>query len=65
MTFAAVEDLIGAISRGDLVIMVDDSDRENEGDLIMAADAATAGKIGFMLRHTSGIICLPAERERL
>lgn len=65
MSFAPVEDLIAAIARGDLVIMVDDADRENEGDLMMAAEAATIDKVGFMLRHTSGIICLPAERERL
>lgn len=65
MTFAPVQDLVAAIARGDLVIMVDDADRENEGDLMMAAEAATVDKVGFMLRHTSGIICLPAERERL
>jgi 3,4-dihydroxy 2-butanone 4-phosphate synthase/GTP cyclohydrolase II len=45
--------------------MVDDEDRENEGDLIVAADAATKEQIGFMLRHTSGIICLPVIGERL
>ncbi len=65
MTFAPIKDIIEAIGRGDLVIMVDDEDRENEGDLILAADAATPEKIGFMLRHTSGIICLPVVGERL
>ena len=65
MTFAPIKDIIEAIGRGDLVIMVDDQDRENEGDLILAADAATPEKIGFMLRHTSGIICLPVVGERL
>ena len=65
MTFAPIEDIVEAVGRGDLVIMVDDEDRENEGDLIFAADAATPEKIGFMLRHTSGIICLPVVGERL
>ena len=63
--FAPVEDLIAAIGRGELVIVVDDSDRENEGDLIMAAEKVTPEKIGFMLRHTSGIICVPMLGERL
>jgi 3,4-dihydroxy 2-butanone 4-phosphate synthase/GTP cyclohydrolase II len=48
-----------------MVIMVDDADRENEGDLIIAAEDATPDNIGFMLRHTSGIICLPVIGERL
>lgn len=65
MTFAPIEDIVEAIGRGELVIMVDDEDRENEGDLILAADAATPEKIGFMLRYTSGIICLPVVGERL
>ena len=65
MTFAPIKDIVAAIGRGELVIMVDDEDRENEGDLILAADAATPEKIGFMLRHTSGIICLPVVGERL
>jgi 3,4-dihydroxy 2-butanone 4-phosphate synthase/GTP cyclohydrolase II len=55
---------IRAIQAGDIVLVTDDEDRENEGDLIMAADAATPEKIGFFLRHTSGVICasLPTER---
>ena len=65
MSFAPVEEIIAAIGRGELVIMVDDEDRENEGDLILAADAATPDKVGFMLRHTSGIICLSVPGERL
>ena len=44
--------------------MVDDEDRENEGDLIMAAEAATPEKIAFFLRHTSGVICAPLTGER-
>ena len=65
MSFAPIEDIIAAVGRGEMVIMVDDEDRENEGDLIVAADAATPEQLGFMLRHTSGIICLPVVGERL
>jgi 3,4-dihydroxy 2-butanone 4-phosphate synthase/GTP cyclohydrolase II len=65
MSFVPVEDLIAAIARGDLVIMVDDADRENEGDLIIAADQATPTKIGFMIRHSSGILTVPMTGERL
>ncbi len=65
MSFAPIEEIVAAIARGDMVIMVDDEDRENEGDLIMAAETATQAQIGFMLRHTSGIICLPVIGERL
>jgi 3,4-dihydroxy 2-butanone 4-phosphate synthase / GTP cyclohydrolase II len=55
---------IEAIGRGEIVIVSDDEDRENEGDLIMAGEAATAEKIAFFLRHTSGLICgsIPDER---
>lgn len=65
MTFAPVEEIVDAIGAGQMVIMVDDEDRENEGDLILAAEAATPDNIGFMLRYTSGIICMPVLGERL
>ena len=65
MTFAPIDKIVEAITRGSMVIMVDDEDRENEGDLIVAADKATPEQIGFMLRHTSGIICMPVIGERL
>jgi 3,4-dihydroxy 2-butanone 4-phosphate synthase/GTP cyclohydrolase II len=65
MSFAPIDEIVAAIGRGELVIMVDDEDRENEGDLILAAETATQSQIGFMLRHTSGIICLPVIGERL
>ena len=65
MSIAPIEEIIAAFARGEMVIMVDDADRENEGDLIVAADAATPEKLGFMLRHTSGIICLSIVGERL
>ncbi|MBV9950695.1 MAG: bifunctional 3,4-dihydroxy-2-butanone-4-phosphate synthase/GTP cyclohydrolase II [Acidimicrobiia bacterium] len=63
--FASVEDAVAAIAAGDIVVVVDDEDRENEGDLIMAAEAATAEKIGFFVRHTSGLICVPMTGDRL
>ncbi len=54
-----IEAAIEAIGRGDMIVVVDDEDRENEGDLIMAAEAATPEKVAFMIRHTSGILCAP------
>src|SRR5437660_4611809 len=65
MPFADIEDAIAAIGQGEMVIVVDDADRENEGDLIMAAEYATADKIAFFLSHTSGVICVPLTGERL
>jgi 3,4-dihydroxy 2-butanone 4-phosphate synthase/GTP cyclohydrolase II len=56
---------ISAIRRGDVAIVTDAEDRENEGDLIMAADAATREKVAFFLRHTSGVICVSLEGDRL
>ena len=64
MPFAKIEDAVAAIGRGEIVIVVDDEDRENEGDLIMAAEAATPEAIAFFLHHTSGVICAPVTRER-
>lgn len=55
----SVEDALQAIRAGELVIVVDDADRENEGDLIMAAAMATPPQVAFMIRHTSGILCTP------
>jgi 3,4-dihydroxy 2-butanone 4-phosphate synthase / GTP cyclohydrolase II len=65
MTFDTVERAIDAIRRGELVVVVDDEDRENEGDLIIAAEKMTAEKMAFMIRYTSGVICLPMEGSRL
>src|SRR5204863_92767 len=64
MPLARVEDAIAAIGRGEMVVVVDDEDRENEGDLIMAAEAATPEKIAFFLQHTSGLICVPLMADR-
>jgi 3,4-dihydroxy 2-butanone 4-phosphate synthase/GTP cyclohydrolase II len=61
---APIEDAVAAIGRGEIVVVVDDEDRENEGDLIMAAEAVTPEKIAFFLQHTSGLICVPLEGRR-
>lgn len=54
----SVEDAVAAIARGGAVVVVDDEDRENEGDLIFAAEMATPELVAFMVRHTSGYICV-------
>jgi len=59
----SVEDAIAAIGRGEMVIVVDDDDRENEGDLIAAASKMTPENMAFMIRHTSGIVCAPLTAE--
>ena len=59
-----VEDAIAAIAAGRAVVVVDDEDRENEGDLILAASAATPELIGFAVRHSSGLLCAPMGAER-
>jgi 3,4-dihydroxy 2-butanone 4-phosphate synthase/GTP cyclohydrolase II len=63
--FDPVPDAIAAIGRGEVVVVVDDEDRENEGDLIMAAEFATPEKIAYFVRHTSGLICVPLTGDRL
>jgi len=57
-TFDNVPAAIHAIERGEFVLVMDDESRENEGDLIIAADAVTPEKLAFMVRHTSGLICV-------
>ncbi len=61
---ARVEGALAAIREGRMVILVDDEDRENEGDLIMAADAVTPEAINFMARHGRGLICLTLTEEK-
>ena len=56
---------MAAYAAGEIVVVVDDASRENEGDLVIAAEAATADKIAFFLNHTSGVICMPMMGERL
>ena len=63
MNFATVDEAIEAIRRGRMVIVVDDEDRENEGDLILAAQFATPEAINFMLKEARGLICVPMPKE--
>ncbi|MCA1737162.1 MAG: bifunctional 3,4-dihydroxy-2-butanone-4-phosphate synthase/GTP cyclohydrolase II [Actinobacteria bacterium] len=65
MSFATTEELVAAIGKGEMVIVVDDADRENEGDLVLAASAVDRIKIGFMIRHSSGILTVPMLGKRL
>jgi 3,4-dihydroxy 2-butanone 4-phosphate synthase / GTP cyclohydrolase II len=65
MTFTDIERAIEAVAAGEIVVVVDDEDRENEGDLIMAAEMMTPEKMAFMIRHTSGVICMPLQGDRL
>ena len=65
MSLAPIETAVAAVARGELVVVIDDADRENEGDLIMAAEKATPQAIAFMVRYTSGVICAPLTGERL
>src|SRR5579872_4248867 len=64
MPFADIDKAVAAIAAGEIVIVVDDEDRENEGDLIMAAEHVTPGKIAFFVKHTSGLICAPVTEHR-
>ena len=63
--FDSVESVIADIRQGKMVIVVDDEDRENEGDLIMAAEHITAHDINFMAKYGRGLICVPTTEERL
>ncbi|MDD8026417.1 MAG: bifunctional 3,4-dihydroxy-2-butanone-4-phosphate synthase/GTP cyclohydrolase II [Acidobacteriota bacterium] len=62
---SSVEEAVAAVRDGRMIIIVDDEDRENEGDLMVAADKATADSVNFMARYGRGLICLPLTRERL
>ena len=61
----SIEDVLAAMRRGELVIVVDDEGRENEGDLIVAAENVTDKAINFMARHGRGLICVALTAERL
>jgi 3,4-dihydroxy 2-butanone 4-phosphate synthase/GTP cyclohydrolase II len=64
MALATIEEAINQLRDGGMVVVVDDEDRENEGDLIMAAEDVTAEHMAFFLEHTSGVFCVPLESER-
>jgi 3,4-dihydroxy 2-butanone 4-phosphate synthase/GTP cyclohydrolase II len=63
--FVSIEEGLGEIEAGRMLVVVDDEDRENEGDLVMAAEKATPEAINFMITHGRGLVCLPLTAERL
>lgn len=64
MALNSIEDIIEDIRQGKMVILMDDEDRENEGDLVMAAEHCTPEAINFMARFGRGLICMPMTRDR-
>ena len=64
-TFDSIETVIADLRKGKMVIVVDDADRENEGDLVMAAQSVTPAAVNFMAKHGRGLICVPTTGERL
>ena len=64
-TFDSIEAVISDVRKGRMVIVVDDADRENEGDLVMAAQFVTPAAVNFMAKHGRGLICVPTTGERL
>ncbi len=65
MKFSGIHEVLSDIKKGRLVIVIDDADRENEGDLIVAAQHASPRSVNFMAKHGRGIICVPMESRRL
>ena len=65
MDFSSTEEAIEVFRNGEMSIIVDDEDRENEGALVMAAEKATPEAINFMSKYGRGLICLSATEERL
>ncbi len=63
--FDPIEDALAALAAGRAVVVVDDADRENEGDLVIAASRATPELLAFLIRHTSGVVCVPMPGEAL
>jgi 3,4-dihydroxy 2-butanone 4-phosphate synthase / GTP cyclohydrolase II len=64
-TFDSIESVIAGVRRGKMVIVVDDADRENEGDIILGAQFVTPAAVNFMAKHGRGLICVPTTAERL
>src|SRR4051794_12131498 len=64
LQFDTIDDVVSDIAKGKLVIVTDDADRENEGDLVMAAEKVTPASVNFMAMHGRGLICVPVSNER-
>ena len=62
--FNTIDEAVKALQAGEIVIVADDEDRENEGDLIMLAEKATPDKVNFMAKHGRGLICVALTEER-
>src|SRR2546425_6164761 len=62
-THQRIEAVVAAFAKGEVVVVTDDNDRENEGDLFVAASLCTPEKMAFIIRHTSGIVCVPLSAE--
>ncbi|MGM0437416.1 MAG: 3,4-dihydroxy-2-butanone-4-phosphate synthase, partial [Bacillota bacterium] len=60
-----IEEAIKDIKKGKMVIVVDDEDRENEGDLLMAAEKATSEDVNFMIKEARGLVCAPLTKDRI
>lgn len=65
MALTSIDDAVRRLRRGEMVLVVDDADRENEGDLTIAAEWVTPSAINFMLRWARGLVCMPCAPERL
>lgn len=65
MALNSIDDVIERIGRGEIVIVVDDEDRENEGDFVMAAEFCTPEAVNFMITHGRGLVCMPTTQETL
>ena len=57
--FDPIEDVLDALRRGEMVLITDDENRENEGDVICAAESCTPEQINFMITHARGLVCVP------
>src|ERR687895_2211020 len=64
MPFASIPEVLDDLHAGKMVVLVDDEDRENEGDLVIAAEKVTPDVINFMVTHARGVICMPLTEER-
>lgn len=63
--FDSVEDALAAFARGEPIIVMDDEDRENEGDIIMSASMCTTEAMAWIIKHTSGFVCIALPQQRL